>query len=240
MLAWYWWGIIALVFAIVVIRAIRGFIVAKALARWFGVDASYCDNRLMSRAKYDNWTSEELDRMSRPSSNLNPSLKVWRTVRIGNYKTKEDLKLAVRNAGGEVFSWIESVTDNPGFQLSCPEEDVDLFLVSNTDLGRPNGCDLGETLRLALDAGLELCPHETASQLFVQYRDQPKGDGLGVVLKPIHTPDPKAGITGSPLIVVVGHPSNAGTGRVLFGQFACAWAVASGPSVAIFCRRGRK
>lgn len=177
------------------------------------------------------WLPAELERMRRPDFSIACPFKIWRTIKVGNYKTLDALTAAAEESGVKIGFYCSAFEP----QLLGVEESIDLFLVSNYELGRPQGCTLRETIDLAMDAGLSLCPYEVGFQLAIQYQDQPKGEQVGVISEPINQPDPEKGIVGGPFISKVGHADD--NTHVIEGFFPTPWTFQVGQARGIFCRR---
>mgnify|MGYP001578293579 CR=1 FL=1 len=139
------------------------------------------------------------------------SFPTWRTLKLRTYQTVADFRAAITASGAKISPWAEELLKSEEFRLTRQEEEVELEVVSNADLGRPDGCEFQETVRLAAERGLYPCPKDTGPQLREAYRDQPLGEWLIVVSEPISDAD------GNPGVFDVGHGS---AGRLLCRDYA--------------------
>jgi len=96
-------------------------------------------------------------------------LKIWKTVKLGTCKDINMLYEALKQTGRGIGGWAEKILGAPFFMMAPKEKEIDLVIVSNSSLGRPQGCLFGETIELALSVGLEKCPAEVGPQLYLQY-----------------------------------------------------------------------
>jgi hypothetical protein len=80
------------------------------------------------------------------------------------------------------------IIGRPAFTLSKTRTDVNLVLVSVSELGfKDKGATMADIYARAQQLGLELCPAEVGPQLRLQYLDQPLGEFLHIAMKPIAT-----------------------------------------------------
>lgn len=102
------------------------------------------------------------------------------------------------------------IIGRPAFHLSRIKQDVDLLLVSLTDLGfaPDEKIALEDIYARAELLNYTLCPAEVGAQLRLQYRDQPVDEFLHVAMEPINT------FAGVPTDLTVG---NGGAGLLLIG-----------------------
>lgn len=116
-----------------------------------------------------------------------PEFKVWKTIKLGvpGLKTADDFRAALEAAGHKIGNWGSDIMGKKEFTVDDRETEVDLVVVSNADLGRPEGCTRAKTYELATKAGLLKCPAEVGPQLRLQYPDQPKGEWLLIGMDPI-------------------------------------------------------
>ena len=131
------------------------------------------------------------------------SFPTWCVLRRKVYQSVADLCSAIEASGAKISDRAKELLQNEGFGLTSPEddfqlppqgkefqltrqeEDVDLVCVSNSDLGKPEGCTLQVTIYLAAERDLYPCPVDSAPQLREAYRDQPLGESLIVVTEPM-------------------------------------------------------
>lgn len=119
-----------------------------------------------------------------------PDFKVWKTIRIGNLKTADEVRASLKVKGCVVTDYTLEIINNPAlFSLSPQEGEVDLVVVTPADLGLGE-VRLPEVYAKAFSLGLSLCPAEVGPQLRLQYTDQPKGESLVIGMEPI-VPNPQ-------------------------------------------------
>jgi hypothetical protein len=133
---------------------------------------------------------------------------VWKRVTLGTYKGVNSLRSALDAARVRVGDSADEILGRPGFQFSPAKQDVDLVVVSVSELGFPNGARLDDIHRRAGELGLELCPAEVAPLLRLAYANQPLGEFLNVAMRPIAT------YAGEQVALSI---ANAGTGPLLIG-----------------------
>ncbi len=112
-----------------------------------------------------------------------PVFPIWYTLELCVYKSVDDLRAAIKARGRQISSWAEELLDSKDFELTYQKTNIELVIVTNAALGRPQGCQFEETVRLAVEQGLDLCPADTAPQLFVDVRltvaTKPMADARG-------------------------------------------------------------
>jgi len=135
----------------------------------------------------------------RPATTAAPA--VWRTVALGTYRSVNVLREALdttqcglaeptASAGPRTPRCVlgESAAEaigRPAFSLSRTRSEINLAVVTVSQLGFPEGASLADVYARARQIGLELCPAEVGPLLRLQYLDQPLGEFLHVAMKPI-------------------------------------------------------
>lgn len=114
-----------------------------------------------------------------------PQFRTWRTVKLGEYPTRESLKSALTDAGHKISDWAKDILGKPAFKISPDLTDLELVRVSVGELGFKSGAKLKDIYDRAWEWGLMLCPPEVGPQLRLQYKDQPKGEWLLIAMEPI-------------------------------------------------------
>ena len=94
---------------------------------------------------------------------------------------------ALDEAGIHVGDLADEVLHRPAFTLSKTKTEVQLAVLSATDLGGEPHESVISLYARARRLGYELCPPEVAVQLRLQYRDQPIGESLDIAMEPITT-----------------------------------------------------
>ena len=133
---------------------------------------------------------------------------VWKRITLGSYKGVNQLRKALDAARVRIGDSADEILGKPAFHFSQTRTDVDLVVVSVSELGFQDATSLAEIYRRAGELGLELCPAEVAPLLRLHYVNQPMGEFLNVAMRPIAT-------YGGELIAL--SVANAGTGPLLLG-----------------------
>jgi len=111
---------------------------------------------------------------------------IWKTIKLGTYKNVDALRNSIKSDGNiEISDWANDILGKPAFTVAGAEEEIRLVNVSVADLGFKNGATYKDICAKAKELGLELCPNEVGPQLRLQYKDQPKGEYLRIVMEPI-------------------------------------------------------
>jgi hypothetical protein len=110
----------------------------------------------------------------------------WRTIKLGTgLKTADDFRKAIKQAGAKIDDWGNDILGNTSFTTSNEEIEVELVVASVAELGFKDGAIRMDLYIRAKELGLDLCQPEVGPQLFLQYKDQPKGEWLTVAMEPI-------------------------------------------------------
>ena len=153
---------------------------------------------------------------------------IWKTITIGQYKGANAIRVAIDAAPCPIAigDQADEIIGRPAFPFSRTKVDIDLVVVSVTDLGfGPDGAPLRDIYARAGTFGLELCPAEVGPILRLNYLDQPLGEFLHVAMRPVATYDGELidftlGNGGSALLLIGGEarPDLVLTGgvRVIF------------------------
>lgn len=114
-------------------------------------------------------------------------LEVWKTVKLGLHKSADEYRQALKAKGNCVSDLANDILGEPAFAVAAEEREYDLVVVSNAELGYPDGTMVKQTLVLdrAKELGLELCLAEVGPALREQYQNQPVGEWLQVAMEPI-------------------------------------------------------
>lgn len=131
---------------------------------------------------------------------------VWRTIKLGTYKSVKTLRMALERADNRVSDWATDILAKPAFTVASEVTEVDLVILSVEELGFKEGACYKDIYARAKELGLELCPAEVGPQLRLQYPDQTPGEWLRVAMEPI------TGLAGDPILFGV---ERRGSGRWL-------------------------
>lgn len=112
--------------------------------------------------------------------------KVWKTIKIGTGLKDANAFRRTLESGEFVFvGHTYMLDDNSSFVVALKETEVDLVNVSVGELGFNAGAKYQKIRTKAQKLGLRLCPAEVGPQLRLQYKDQPKGEGLRVAMEAV-------------------------------------------------------
>lgn len=123
------------------------------------------------------------------SQGINPAWPAWKTIQLqlGTYKSTEDLRQALIDAGFKIGDWGDDILKR--VEVATKPTEVGIVVVTVTELGFPNGATQAQIYERALSLGLQLCPAEVGPQLRLQYADQPNGECILVGMEPISISD---------------------------------------------------
>jgi hypothetical protein len=120
-------------------------------------------------------------------------LKVWKTITLRTFPVIAELCAAVK-ACAKMEKYTEKNLSNT--EINPTMKELRLLLVSAQDLGLDFITDyLDDVCERATSMGLQLCPHEAALQLRVDYKDQPEGEFIFVATELISGVNKSAGWT---------------------------------------------
>lgn len=114
-----------------------------------------------------------------------PWLCIWKTIKLGTFKTVYDVRQALEKNGYEVTKGANDILGNPAFTVATEETEVNLVKVSVAGLGFNGGARISKIYSRAKQLGLKLCPAEVGPQLRLQYKNQPCGEWFLIGMKPI-------------------------------------------------------
>jgi hypothetical protein len=111
---------------------------------------------------------------------------IFKTIKLGTgLKNADDFCKALKANGHRIGNWGNNILGKPAFTTADKETEIDLVVVSNSDLGFKEGAYLKDTYKRALELGLVLCPNEVGPQLRLQYTDQPMNEWLLIAMESI-------------------------------------------------------
>ena len=100
---------------------------------------------------------------------------VFKTIKLGLFKTAETYISEMRKAGCSVSRPADGILRNPEFTCAVEEIELDLVNLSGTELGFRGVVSYAEILDRASEIGLSVCPAEVGPALRLAYTDQ-RGD----------------------------------------------------------------
>jgi hypothetical protein len=119
----------------------------------------------------------------------------WKTIKLGTYKSVQELSKALTDGRFLVDDWASSILEKT--TLAGVETEIELVCVSGYNLGFITPARRDAIYNRALEFDLVPVPAEVGPQLRLAYTDQPTNDGLLVAMEPL------AGPTDIPIVFVV-------------------------------------
>ena len=136
-------------------------------------------------------------------------LQVWQTITLGTYKGVDAYRDVMDSAGIKIRDSANEILARPAFPYARVKTEVELVLLSASELGVETESSLSDVYKRAKQVGLELCPAEVGPQLRLHYRNQPLGEALVYIAM-----EPIAAYGGDPTILAL---VNFGSGLELMG-----------------------
>ncbi len=116
-------------------------------------------------------------------------VRVLTTIKLGiGPKDKEGFLLKMKNANIKIDKGADQILSNPLFTLTQKECEVDLVVVTPSDLGFSDKASYRKIYKKAKKIGLELCPPDVGPQLQMQYIVEPMGERLIIGMVPLTDP----------------------------------------------------
>ncbi|MCH8162645.1 MAG: hypothetical protein IIA99_00905, partial [Proteobacteria bacterium] len=101
-----------------------------------------------------------------------PKFSVLKTIKLGTgLVTPDDFRRALKDDGFRLSDWSSDILGKPAFTVSSEETEVDLVVVSVSELGFKDGATRADIYKRAKELGWELCSAEVGPQLRLQYPD---------------------------------------------------------------------
>lgn len=154
---------------------------------------------------------------------------VWKTLTLGTGpKNANGFRRALKSGGFRIGDRGNDILGKSAFTVSPKDTEVDLVVVTVSQLGFREGATRENIYKRAHELGLSLCPAEVGPQLRLAYKDQPQGEWCLIGMEPITDSD------GYPCVFVV--VAKDGTLR-LIGRYSYADDYLVGGSLLVFVRR---
>jgi len=120
---------------------------------------------------------------------------IFKTIKLGTgLRSADDFRKSLKDDGFNISEWADDTLGNPAFKMATKEIEVDLVVVSVSELGFKDGATREQIYKRAKELGLELCPSEVGPQLRLQYKDQSSGEWLLIAIEPITGSDGYMGV----------------------------------------------
>jgi hypothetical protein len=139
-----------------------------------------------TRCKVSTATSVSIVFSTLPKSGS--EIPIWKTITLGEYRTVNALRSAIENSPCPIglSDSVDEAIGRPNFPFTTAKRELDLVVVSGTDLGfSEDGASLLDVYNRALAIGLELCPPDLGPALRLNYLDQSRGEFLHVAMRPV-------------------------------------------------------
>ena len=107
----------------------------------------------------------------------------WRKLQIGLLRSVEALRRLLVDDGFKISEYAGQILNKVKLIKSITE--LELVVVTQADLGFPEGTTFENMVLRAKDYGLEKCPAEVGPYLRSVYKDQPNGERLRIAMEPI-------------------------------------------------------
>jgi hypothetical protein len=127
------------------------------------------------------WVSATLAQANSPRFNA------WQTLTLGIHKGVNAYRNALEAAKIKIGDAANEILGRPAFAYVTSRTEVQLALVSASNLGVESASSLADVYKRAKELGLTLCPAEVGPQLRLEYRDQPVGETLDIAMEPVAT-----------------------------------------------------
>lgn len=122
-------------------------------------------------------------------------IKIWKTIKLGTFKSAEGARCALNEAGCHVSRWSDDIFGRIVF--SSEEKEVNLVMLTVKELGFAYGATFAQIYEAARKLGLSLCPAEVGPALRAQYRDQPMHEWCYIAMELVN------GLNGGPGVFCV-------------------------------------
>jgi len=110
----------------------------------------------------------------------------WGSLGLGMGVTSpRELRNAMFRCAYEISREANGMLESKDFKIAEKFTKIDLINVSAEELGLKSSAKTREIYARAFEFGLELCPSEAGPQLMLQYMNQPKGELVGIAMKPV-------------------------------------------------------
>jgi hypothetical protein len=108
---------------------------------------------------------------------------IWKTITLGMCKSPDEYRKALKQARISIGDWGNDILDRIAY--SQEEIEVDLVVLSVSELGFYRSAKYKDLCAKALELGLQLCPAEVGPALRLSYKDQPSGERLRIAMKAV-------------------------------------------------------
>lgn len=114
------------------------------------------------------------------------SFPVWKCIRLGQFSSALEYRMALAANGVKLEAYANRILNT--IQISTEQVDLDLVLLTPTDLGFVEFPKYKEFCEKALELGYGFCPAEVGPALRLEYRDQGVNESIQIAMEPIKLP----------------------------------------------------
>lgn len=104
--------------------------------------------------------------------------RIWKTVKLGAFKTGDEYLRALKKANVNIDDGVEQLLNHPEFTCAKQEIEIDLAVMQVWQLGFRPEAHYVDIWKRAIERGFSLCPAEVGPALRLAYGDQPQIDRL--------------------------------------------------------------
>lgn len=109
----------------------------------------------------------------------------WKTIPHGLYGSGSQMLIALEAFGYKVSPWTRQILSADTFSTEEDPGNTDLYRVTPEELGLTGTYTAADVIVAAVKSGYRLVPDETAAQLRLLYANQPQGELVAVISKPL-------------------------------------------------------
>jgi hypothetical protein len=120
-------------------------------------------------------------------STTKPVFNVWKKITIGTFGNIERIRESLKQAGHAVSNYASEGLDM--ILLSKNEKDIDVVILSVSELGFKTGATYDDICKRAVELGLMLLPAEAGPKIRLDYTNQPNGERLRIAMNPYNGSD---------------------------------------------------
>jgi hypothetical protein len=113
------------------------------------------------------------------------TLHKFTTIKLGTFQNLKDIKTALHVEGMKIKLSARQMLNQEAFTIANDETEVDLMVITGSDLGFTGATMYSDICEGAIALGLQLCPAEVGPQLRLQYRDQLENKPLFIAMEAI-------------------------------------------------------
>ena len=146
---------------------------------------AFCDARGLLNDLNDKLGGENGDRWLEKLKQMlrEATFPTWRKLQIGLLWSVDSLHQLLVDDGFKISEYAGQILNKAKLVKGVTE--LELVVITQVDLGFPEGTTFENMVLRAKEWGLERCPAEVGPYLRLVYKDQPKGEWLRIAMEPI-------------------------------------------------------